>query len=175
MQTKIDLCSKALLKIGEQVITNFSGDTVVSKIAAGLYDLTIDALLCKHTWDFAKKRYNIAPESDGMFIIPEDILRIINCSSKNYEIIGNKIKSDSDTLELTAICRIDAQYFPAYFSSLVITKLAMEFCIPLTGDQNTFAVLNAVFTNELNSAKFIDSFSTSKPVISEFSLLTSRF
>jgi hypothetical protein len=175
MQTKIDLCSQALLKIGEQPITNFSDENVSSRIAAGLYDLTIDALLCRHTWDFATKKYIVAPESDNYFIIPSDVLRIISCSSKDYEIIGNKIKCNSDNLEITAISRIDAEYFPAYFSSLAITKLAMEFCIPLTGNQNTFAILNALFENELNSAKFIDSFSTQNTAIKEFSLLSARF
>jgi len=175
MQTKIDLCSQALLKIGEPAITSFTDNNAASQIANKLYDMTIDNLLCLHTWRFATKKYELTKTADGHFPIPGDILRILNSSAPNYELAGDKIMAASDKIEITGIARIGAESFPAYFIQPAVTKLAMGFSIPLAGNRNTFAILNALFESELRAAKFIDSASNPNQSIENFSLLTTRF
>jgi len=175
MQTKIDLCSQALLKIGEPAIPSFTGDDAASQIANKLYDMIMDSLLCMHTWRFATKKYELAKTADGSFLLPGDILRVINSSAPKYELAGDKITAAADKIEISGVARIGAESFPAYFIQPAVTKLAMEFCIPLTGNQTTFAILNALFDSELRTAKFIDSASNPNQSIGNFSLLTTRF
>lgn len=175
MLTKIDICSQALLKIGEQPITSFSDDNPASKISSTLYDVTLDSLLARHTWNFATNTIVLKRESDGKFTIPADVLRIIDCDCKDYEIDGGKILCDYPEIEITSIVRVAADKLPAYFISLLTIKLAMEFCVPLTGNQNTFALLNALFAAEFNTAKFIDSSSAKTNSIDDFSLISTRF
>ena len=175
MQTKIDLCAEALLKIGEPAITSFNGPSAASQIAAKLYDQTIDRLLCMHTWRFATKRYVLPRANDDGFIIPRNILRVISCSAPRHEIIGNKIMASAPSVEISGIARVEPNEFPAYFSHAAVTKLSMAFCIPLTGNQNTFALLNALFENELRTARFIDSASSNAQQIDNFSLISTRF
>lgn len=174
MLTKIDICSQALLKIGEQPITSFSDDSSASKIANGLYDATLDALIARHTWNFATHKITLEREADGKFTIPAGVLRLIDCDCRDYEIDNGKIICDYPKIEITAIVRVAADKFPAYFVSLLAIKLAMEFCIPLTGNQNTFALLNALFNTEFNTAKFIDSSSVNTNSINNFSLISVR-
>ena len=78
-------------------------------------------------------------------------------------------------VEVVAIRRVSPDVFPSYFASLVATKLAAEFCIPLTSDQTVFRTLVALYETELQTAKFIDSTTSINPAIENFSLLDSRF
>ena len=65
--------------------------------------------------------------------------------------------------------------FPSYFVSLAATKLAMEFCIPLIGEQSVFRMLAALYETEMQSAKFIDSTTSINQDIESFSLINARF
>lgn len=173
MHTKIDLCTMALLKLGEKPIQSIVEDTPAAQLARTLFDSVIDTLLAMHPWGFACKKFELTKNNDGNFIIPTECLRIIKC---NGEIIGNEVISPSDKISITAIIKVPTENFPSYFISLAATKLAMEFCIPLLGDQTIFRMLAALYESELQSAKFIDSttFKT-KNNIENFSLIESRF
>lgn len=172
MLTKIDLCSMALLKLGENPIQSLSDDTAAAKLGRTLVDFVIDTLLAMHPWRFACRTYNIIRNENGDFIIPSDVLRVIKTNGK---IIGNQIISNTDTLNLVAIVRVTPGVFPSYFASLVATKLAVEFCMPLISDQTVFRTLVALYENELQTAKFIDSTTSVNTGIENFSLIDSRF
>lgn len=172
MLTKIDLCSMALLKLGENPIQSLSDDTAAAKLGRTLVDFVIDTLLAIHPWRFACNSYTLARDEDGNFEIPSEVLRIIKT---NGHVIGNKIVSDIDTLNITAIVRVSPDKFPSYFASLVATKLATEFCMPLTSDQTVFRTMVALYETELQTAKFIDSTTSINSGIENFSLIDSRF
>lgn len=172
MLTKIDLCSMALLKLGEAPIQSLSDDTASAQLARTLFEPITDALIASHPWRFAISQLDLVPDADGNFVIPTNVLRVLK---SNGNIVGNKIISPSDKITITACVRVDVDKYPSYFVSLVATKLAMEFCIPLSGDQNVFRMLTALYESELQSAKFIDSTTTFGTQISDFSLINARF
>nr|MBQ0091474.1 hypothetical protein [Candidatus Enterousia merdequi] len=173
MFTKIDLCSMALLKLGEKPIQSWHEDSVAAQLARSLFDSTVDSLLAIFPWRFATKNLVLTRNTNGDFIIPRNVLRVLKCSG---QIIGDKIITSGNTIEISAIVKTNVESFPNYFASIVATKLAVEFCIPLIGDSNVFKMLNALYESEYQSAKFIDStISTSKSNIDNFSLITSRF
>jgi len=175
MLTKIDLCSQALLKIGENAIVGIDDETPAARIARAAFDATIDNLLAGFNWRFATKVFRIAKNDAGDFQIPETVLRVLECRPSAYEIAGGVIRADGGEIEITAIARVGPDSFPPYFAQAAATKLAMEFCIPLTGNQNTFALLNALCESELRTARFIDSTTARPQAIENFSLLSSRF
>ncbi len=162
----------ALLKLGENPIQSLSDDTVAAKLGRTLIDFVIDTLLAMHPWKFACREYTILKDENGNLNIPSDVLRVIKTDAR---IIENKIISDSDSVKIIAIRRMLPDSFPSYFSSVVSTKLAMEFCIPLTSDQSVFRTLVALYESELQTAKFIDSTTSINSAIENFSLLDSRF
>lgn len=172
MITKIDLCSMALLKLGEKPIQSLNDDSASASMARTLFEPISDALLAMYPWRFARKRIELSKTTDGDFLIPADVLRVIKCDG---EIIGNKISARDEHLTIDAIVRAAPETFPGYFASLCATKLAMEFCIPLSGDQNVFRMLAALYESELTTAKFIDGASNKNDGITEFSLLSARF
>lgn len=173
MHSKIDLCSMALLKLGERPIQSLSDDNASAQLARTLFDSVTDTLLAMHPWRFACRILNLSKNDNGDFLIPGDCLRILRC---NGEIIGDKILASGNNISVTAIMRVPPESFPGYFASVTSTKLAMEFCIPLIGDQSVFRMLAALYETELQSAKFIDSTThTNSSNIDNFSLINVRF
>ncbi len=172
MLTKIDLCSMALLKLGEEPIQSLTDDSAAAKLSRTLFDTVVESLLSIHPWTFATQILDLNKTTDGNFLIPSDVLRIISVSGS---IVGNRIYSDSDSVSVTAVVRVLPEKFPGYFASLVATRLAMEFCIPLLGDQTVFRMLAALYESELQTSKFIDSTICPSSAIGKFSLIDTRF
>lgn len=172
MFTKIDLCSMALLKLGEKPIQSLSEDTVSAQLARTLFDSVTETLLAMFPWRFATKTLVLQKNSDGDVVIPSNVLRILKCDG---QIQGDKIITSGDALEVRAIVKTEPESFPSYFATLLATKLAAEFSIPLLGDANVFRMLTALYESEYQSAKFIDSTSSRTSNIDNFSLIDSRF
>jgi len=172
MLTKLDLCSMALLKLGEKPLTSLNADSASAQLARTLYDITIEALLSGHPWRFATQALSIEKNQDNEFIVPENVLRVLRCSE---QLLGNQIFSNADSVKMLAVVRIDAENFPSYFVSLAATKLAMEFCIPLTGNQQNLRTLISLYESEFQNAKFIDSTTDVNPGIAQFALIDARF
>ena len=172
MITKQDLCSMALLKLGEKPLTSLTDDTAAAQLSRTLYDITIDSLLSLYPWRFATQKLCIIKNQDDEFVIPENVLRILQCDGR---ILGKNILSNADTVQMTAIMRVAAQDFPSHFISLAATKLAMEFCIPLTGNQQTLRTMVSLYESEFQNAKFIDSTMDLSSSIQNFSLINAIF
>lgn len=89
MLTKIDLCSMALLKLGEKPIQSLLDDTAAAQLARTLFDPLTDALIAVHPWRFATKQFELAKNADGDFLIPSECLRVTHTGGNI--IIGNRI------------------------------------------------------------------------------------
>lgn len=172
MFTKIDLCSMALLKLGEKPIQSWREDSAPAQLSRTLFEPTLDSLLSMFPWRFATRRIVLNKTQDEDFLIPAEVLRILKCDG---QIIGDRIKANTDTLTILATVKTEPESFPGYFASLLATKLAVEFCIPLVGDSNVFKMLTALYESEYQSAKFIDSTTSNQSNIDDFSLINSRF
>lgn len=172
MFTKIDLCSMALLKLGEKPIQSLREDSAPAQLARSLFDSVVDTLLSTFPWHFALQNIELTKDSNGDFIIPTNVLRIIKHPG---QIIGNKIIAASEKIEIIAIVKTEPENFPGYFASLVASKLAVEFCVPLIGDMNIFKMMNILYESEYQSAKFIDSTILNQSNIDNFSLINARF
>ncbi len=171
MLTKIDLCSMALLKLGEQPIQSLVDDTAAAKLSRVLFDSVMDTLLSVHPWRFATRQISLTRNADGEFLIPSNVLRIIKTDG---HILGDKVLSDTEHTDVLAVVRVGPEMFPSYFVSLAATRLAMEFCVPLLGDQSVFRTLVALYESELQTSKFIDSTTTPNNGIASFSLIDVR-
>lgn len=172
MFTKIDLCSMALLKLGEKPIQSWREDSAAAQLARTLFDPVVETLLAMFPWRFATQSLTLQRNSDGDFLIPANVLRILKCEG---QINGNKIITNSDSLEISAIVKTEPENFPGYFATLVAAKLAVEFCIPILGDVNILRIMTSLYESEYQSAKFVDSTLARQSNIDDFSLINSRF
>jgi len=167
--TKIDICSKALLLIGENTITSFTEDTEAARIAANLYELTYENLLTLHPWRFASKkstlpRLTATPTNqwDYAFQLPADFLiaQYVDQASDNFQIYGDKLYSNEKSIILDHIFKPDESFLPAYFTELLELKLASMFSVPITESATKGEYYASLADKQLQKAKFVDSQST---------------
>ncbi|MFO1112560.1 MAG: hypothetical protein U1E35_01330, partial [Rhodospirillales bacterium] len=86
--SQIDLCSRALLKVGARTITSFEEGTAEAEVAASLYPTVRDATLSAHPWNFATAQMNLSklatpPIADfaNAFQIPADCIRVLSAGT----------------------------------------------------------------------------------------------
>lgn len=183
----ISLCSCALLKIGASSITSFNDGTVESEIASALYPHIRDSLISSYPWSFATThtilpRLEETPKADFSyaFLLPIDFLRVISIGQNNkgdgleYRIFGNKLFADIDCVTLTYIFRPNEADMPAYFTSLLTSYLAKEFCLPITESTSRAEFLTKEAEEMYQRAKLTDSQQNPPQVISDCPLIEVR-
>ncbi len=164
--TSIDLCSRALTKIGAKSISSFEEKTAEASVAEQLYTSTLEGLLSAHPWRFSLsqrvlRRLKEEPSGDFAFAyaLPNDFLRAISATpagSKKaceYRIVGNQLHCDADTVLLTYLYRPNECDFPPFFSQMLISWLAAEFCLPLTESTARADHLRKLAEKDLSNAK----------------------
>ena len=180
------LCSRALLKLGAQTIASLEEGTAEAEVAANLYAGTRDALLSLHPWGFATgqmslNRLDAAPVADfaHAYQLPADLLRVISAGQgrgrgARYRIHEGRLHSDAPALTLTYIFRPAEAAFPPFFASALVTRLAAEFCVPLTENASRAEMLTRLAESELRQARLVDSQQRTAAAIEDFPLLTAR-
>ena len=185
--TSIDLCSRALVKIGAKSISSLNEETAESSVAEQLYTTTLEGLLSSYPWRFALSQRELArlnndPNADYKYAyaLPNDFLRAISAGPKgrgkglDYRIQGSELHTNSETVILTYIYKPNEINFPPFFSQLLIAWLAAEFCLPLTESTARTDHLRTVAEEEYRRAKLIDSQQSVPQSFQDFSLIEVR-
>lgn len=183
----VALCSRALMKIGAQPIQSFYDDRVEADIALAFFEPTRDALLSAYPWRFAViqltlPRLQSTPVADYpyAFQLPDDCLRVLSVGQGDasrgivYRRVGNTLLTASETATIDYIFRPDDEIAPAYFEQALMTRLAAEFCLPLTENASRANMLYRLAEREFERAKQIDAQQDTPRALHDFSLLNAR-
>lgn len=183
----IALCSRALLMIGATSISSFDEGTAEAEVAANLFPSVRDALLSTHPWNFASRaewlaRLATAPQADFQeaFSLPDDCLRVLaagagpRSSGLRYRIIGRQLHCDSDQVLLRYVQRVTEEIFPAFFDQVLISRLAAEFCLPLTESTTRAEFLYRLADQELRRARLTDAQEQTPDALEDFPLVDVR-
>ena len=80
----VDICNKALTRLGVTQIASFTENSKVARLATSHYDSLRRQELRKHPWAFAIKRVSLAKSTevdpfgeDNIFIFPADWIRTL--------------------------------------------------------------------------------------------------
>jgi hypothetical protein len=184
----IELCSSALIKLGASSISSFEDGTAESRVAARLYSLVRDAMLAAHPWTFATKQAELArlastPVTDFAYAyqLPTDFLNALSAGGHSrgrgliYQILNRQLHTNAASVVLTYIFRSSEGDFPAYFVPALVTRLAAEFCLPLTEDTGRADRFTRLAEAELRLAKLVDSQQDTPPKVEDFTLVEARF
>ena len=142
----VELCAAALLKIGAQPIAAFEDDTAEAACARRLYPITRDALLGVHPWSFTLAQARLLPERERAGRRLRARLRAARRPPAHD--LGRRRRPQPrprlprpgraaswptrEEIVLNYQRRVDESELPAFFVPLLVTRLAAEFCIPLT-------------------------------------------
>jgi hypothetical protein len=185
--SQIDLCSRALLKVGAHTIASFDEGTVEAEVAGSLYPTVRDSVLSSHPWNFATTQTSLPklatpPLADfaNAFQLPPDCIRVLSAGTAGrgqgivYKIAQRRVLTDVDEVVLTYVSRPDELDYPAFFDMALIAQLAAEFCIPLTDSTSRWEALQKLAEAELRRARLIDAQEETPPAVDDFTLLEGR-
>ncbi len=183
----IELCSSALIKLGADGISSFEDGTAEARVAVRLYPLVRDAMLSAHPWSFATKQVDLArlastPITDFTYAyqLPNDFLNALSAGGHGrgrgfvYQIVNRQLHTNPASVVLTYIFRPSEGDFPAYFVPALVTRLAAEFCLPLTEDTSRADRFTRLADDELRLAKLVDSQQDTPPKVEDFTLIEAR-
>ena len=165
MASDIDIASNALQMIGASSISSFTETGGDAAVANALFEpLVLDILSCNF-WRFAMKKQLLNKlsqtplnEFQNAFQIPTDNIKIERVEPRiRYKIFQDKIYSDSNTIELDYLFRADTSAWPAYFVLLVTYKMASEFALSVTDNEQKNALYEDKFRTQLGKAFTADA------------------
>ena len=185
--TALEICSRALLKIGASPVASLDEGTAEAEVAANLYPATRDTLLSLHPWSFATGQQTLprlaaVPEADFQhaFQLPVGFLRVLSAGPPGsshgltYRILEGRLHTDAGQVTLAYIFRPDEAAFPPFFAAALATRLAAEFCIPLTESTSRAQLLFNQAEAELRTARHADSAQATPRALRDFPLITAR-
>ena len=185
--TKIDLCSRALVKLGASTIASFDEATAEAKVCTQLYEPTLESLLAAYPWRFALEKAELArlvsvPNADYQYAyqLPNDCVRVLSAGNGSrsqglkYKIVGNTLHTNAEQVIISYIARPDEANFPPFFSNALIARLAAELCLPLTESTTRTDYMYQRADEEFKNAKLTDSQQDVPPCFQDFSLIEVR-
>lgn len=147
MASEVDICNRALQKLGAKRITALTDDSVNARSCNAAYEIVRDAELRAHPWNFAIARASLAADSTApswgrakSYELPADYLRLLppypedNSNALDWQVEGRKVYTDDTApLYIRYIKRVsDTSLFDALFVEALSTKLASELCEEIT-------------------------------------------
>jgi hypothetical protein len=180
--TVIDLCSKALNKIGADEIVSLDEGTPEAEMAASFYPPLKAKLLASFPWSFASREASLARIAGGgdagyvfSFALPNDFLRAAKVSpSVPYKIMGGRLLANASGISLAYVADVGEDCFSPHFASSLVYALAAELAASLLNDSAKFNLFYKLHAVEFKEAKFLDSAGESPKRIRSFPLLDAR-
>lgn len=168
MPSIVDICNKALDKLGHSPIASLDDGNKAANLCVRNWPLVRDEVLRDHPWNFAVRRATLASETtapdwgfSSSFPFPEDCLRVLevrDLSTDEYQIEGRAILANATVLYVRYIHRItDPNVYDSQFVNAVSTKLAVELCESLTQSSTKKDVLFQEYKDALIGATRSDA------------------
>jgi hypothetical protein len=172
MSSEVEICNRALQKIGARRITSLAEDSVNARACNVAYAVARDAELRKHPWNFAIKRASLAADATApdwgrtnSFTLPSDFIRLLapypedNLNDLDHQIENGKIVTDEDApLYIRYIFRVtDPNEMDILFREALSCAIAAEICEEITQSNSKVERLIAMYDRAIRDAKKVNA------------------
>ena len=177
----INIVNLALVKLDASILANLTGKSKAAQYANTTYETLRDVVMGGAPWGFAMARAILPRSSEDLvwgadntyqFAKPGDCLRIWRVYQQvrwqvegDFVVVGSLNAEDNtrqwvgapESLKVRYIKRITSpgRYNP-FFKEALATRLAMEWCVGLTGSDAKKQVLMQEYASKLEDAKALD-------------------
>lgn len=184
--SKVQICSNAMLLLGQESIASFSEASDRATLASNLWDNSRQAVLRSHPWNCAIKRDALAPDATApafdwtyQFTLPADCLRVLSVGQDGdvteYKIEGRKILIDDNPAYLRYIYdNKDVASWDAMLVEAMTRYMAFSMSYPLTKSTSLRDSMFAEFNKLLKQAKAIDGQEDTPDDVGDFPFLAVR-
>ena len=162
ISSDIDICARALLRLGEKPISSFSDGTDPATTCANIYPELKQMILTVHPWRRTMKKMALSALSatpankwTKKYQLPSDrmgeIQAVYNTTSTGpgiqpittFELFGDELFTDEATIVVDYQKEIAEAEFPHYLSELMILALTAEIAFPITDQANLAELYDA--------------------------------
>lgn len=185
----VDICNRALQKLGQPRITSLSDQSVSARACATAYDPRRKALLRRHRWSFAIQRFQIAADANppafgpaNSFTLPNGCLKVLapdviqNTNDRDWIIEGGKLlTSQASPINLRCVMNItDTTLMDPLFQEALAADMASEMCEALTQSNTKKQSALADLKTALDEAKKANAIEQVAQVPFEDTWITAR-
>lgn len=166
MATDIEICSRALILIGDDPIASLSEQTKRARVCANLYPMARRDLLRRHVWNCAIKRVSLAAAAgapaygwSNWFTKPGDWLRLLdvgNCGSDDYAFEGNRILANQTSLKLRYVADVTEGMWDASLTDVMTRRMAADLAYAIAKSTSLAQLKLQEYQEALRIAKAID-------------------
>jgi len=185
MPSSIDIASNALLLVGDDPINSFDEPGAGARAAKAFYSQTKQAILAWHPWSFALKdqelsRLTQTPDTRTQlkyaYKLPTDMIRIWELMPYTYyELVDGFLLTNEPSLLMRYIYNVDETALPPHVVKAIEYKLAAEFSMSVTEDDNRMQLYERKYTDQLAVASSIDSQGRPQEAIKRSPFTEARF
>lgn len=184
MASDVQICNRALIRLGADTITALSEDSKEGRLCNILFDQVRQALLRSHPWNFAIARATLAAsvtapafEFTYSYPLPSDCLRVwqLYNSNEDYKIEGKNLLTNAATVQIVYIKDVtDTSEFDSLFSTILSLRIGMELAYNITSNASISTALTDEYLKLRREAKLFDGQEGSAPKWDDGDWLDSR-
>lgn len=189
MASVVEICNRALQKLGAKRITSLDQDSVNARACLAAYSSCRQAELRAHPWSFAVDRTALAADAQApafgkanAFTLPAECLRVLapypeqNLNSLEWQIEGRKIYTDeSAPLYLRFITdEEDPAVMDPLFREALSCRMALEMCEELTQSNSKKESVRSDYTQAIREARRVNAIEKISEMPPEDSWVTVR-
>lgn len=147
--TKLTICSDAMIMLGAAPISSFAEATDAAKVADRLYDDIRDMMIQQYDWSWSVKKIKLARleaaplnEWKYAYALPGDILgdpkALFDSGAvgarpvREWEVYGTSIFCNYENVYIDYQYRVLESLMPSYFVRVLKAALASAFAVPVT-------------------------------------------
>ncbi len=185
MTSRVEICNRALDKLGSAPITSLDDDVKAARACARMFNAVCDAELRDHQWNFAVARRSLPALEEApvfgfarQFQLPGDCLKVLEIDPQgDWKIEGQRLLADTrDGLRIRYIRRNeDTNSFDALFVEALASRLALELCESLTQSNSKKRAALEDYTQAVRRARRADAIEGTADALTETTWIKARF
>jgi hypothetical protein len=172
MTTLTDLANAALAYLGDAAVSTITDEDSKPAVLCNQFaQAAIDEVLRMGRWNRAARRATLVRDAeappfgfDYSYRLPDGWLRLLEINGENWEdstqyfsIENDRLLTNEESVELRYILRIPIGQCDALCQEAISLKLAAKIAVPLLGNQDMRAVMEALAEKALHRARHIDA------------------
>ena len=167
MASVVDICNGALNQLGATTILSLTEDSKNARLCNARYTQVRDGIFRSHPWNCLQKRTSLAKDATApawgftaQFTLPADCLRLLYIIDydSNYKVEGRKILSNTSTMKILYISRVeDPNQYDELLRETISAALAADIAYAVTSSNPVASNMYTLFQNKLREARFVDA------------------
>lgn len=166
MASTVDICNKALIKIGEDTIIDLTENSKAARLCNQIYADLRDTMLREHPWNFAIKRAQLARlttdpifEFDAQFQLPSDCLKVLRTDDdlSPYRVEGKALLVNSNAVKIEYISRVeDTTMFDSLFVEALSDRIGAHLVYNLADNTQLVQIMEQKALSRIRQARSMD-------------------